>query len=102
MTTKKATWLDRETIAKVVDNMSAADLVKGSSDAAGISAAERAEASFNAAAARQGVTNGVAAMELVHARDFVYLSEQMAEVIGANSPKSDSGTDSLDSAATGD
>lgn len=94
----KAEWLDRATIDKVVEGMSTADLIEASGETI---SAKQAGVAFNAAAKRQGISNGTPATQSVRARDFLYLAEKMGEIMGPDSPKSDDTEDSPDSADSG-
>lgn len=91
MATKETEWLTREQIAEVVEAMSARDLIDAS--AGDISNGERAGMAFDSAAKRLGLANGKPATASVKASDFLYLSQQMNEVMGVDSPKSEGGED---------
>ena len=92
-------WLTREQIDEVIAGMSARDLIDAS--AGDISNGERAGMAFDSAAKRLGLSNGTPATASVKASDFLYLGQMMNEVMGNDSPKSQGGEDSPDSAATG-
>lgn len=83
-------WLSRETIDRVIDAMSARDLV----DAMDIydpkeKSTQYAMAAFDSAAAREGVSNGTAASAHVRMADFAYLASAIGEAVNIESPLSE-------------
>jgi hypothetical protein len=92
-------WLTREQIDEVVANLSAADLIEGTSN--GQKDAQVAGSAFNSAAARMELSNGTPATQHVRAADFGYLAERIGEAINVDSPKSDPATSSPDSGEPG-
>jgi hypothetical protein len=93
-------WLTREQIDEVVANLSAADLIEGTSG--GKKDAQVAGSAFNSAAARMEYSNGSPATEHVRASDFAYLAERIGEAINIDSPLSSATSDSPDSVAAGE
>ena len=93
-------WLTREQIDEVVANLSAADLIEGTSN--GRKDSQVAGAAFNSAAARMGVSNGTSGTEHIRAADFAYLANAIGEAINIDSPLSPATSDSPDSAAAGE
>ena len=92
-------WLTREQIDEVVSNLSAADLIEGTSN--GKKDAEVAGTAFDSAANRMELSNGTPATQHVRAADFAYLAERIGEAINVDSPKSDPTTSSPDSVEPG-
>ena len=93
-------WLTREQIDEVVANLSAADLIEGTSG--GKKDSQVAGAAFDSAAKRLELSNGTPATEHVRAADFAYLANAIGEAINIDSPLSSETSDSPDSAAAGE
>ena len=93
-------WLTREQIDEVVSNLSAADLIEGTSN--GRKDAQVAGAAFDSAAKRMELSNGTPATQHVRAADFAYLAEKIGEAVNIDSPLSPATSDSPDSAAAGE
>jgi hypothetical protein len=92
-------WLTKDQIDEVIAGLSAADLIEGTAN--GRKDAQVAGAAFDSAAARLGLSNGTPATEHIRAADFGYMAERLGEAINVDSPKSDSDSQSLDSADSG-
>ena len=82
-----AEMLTREQIDSILEGMTGADIVDQFGD--NVPTAKIGTNAFDAAAARQGITNGTRAMELVHVQDFGYLANKLNEVINLDGPKAD-------------
>lgn len=99
MSPEKVTWLSRDQIDEVLENLSADDLLKAT---AGGKGSEVAGLAFNLGAARLGLSNGTPATQHVRAGDFRYLAEKLGEVINVDSPLSEETSSLLDSADPGE
>lgn len=93
-------WLTREQIDDVIANLSAADLIEGTSG--GRKDAQVAGAAFDSAAARMALSNGTPATAHVRASDFKYLADRIGAALDVDSPLSEATSDLLDSAAVGE
>jgi hypothetical protein len=96
-------WLTREQIDRVIEGLSADDLIEsgmaGETDQTkAIGAAARA---FNAAAARLGISNGTTATAVMRATDLRYFAEALKAYMDIDAPKLKPLEDSPDSAVTG-
>lgn len=81
-------WLTREDIDRVIDNLSADDLIE--SGLAGADAADAVAAgakAFNAAAARIGLSNGSNATAHMRASDLQYFASALKGAVDIDSPK---------------
>lgn len=96
---RKTGWLTQADLDKIVEGMNARDMFQatGTGETAGNS---QAEAIFDLSAERQGY--GEKALDRVHLRDSVYLSNLLAESLNVGGPKVDGTEVSPTSAATGD
>ncbi len=100
MTAKKLT---RAQVKKIVDGMSARDMIETmpeDADGQRLNGKKYVGAIFDAAAERQGY--GEKALDRVGIGDGQYLSELLAGALNAGSPKADDTGESPASAATGD
>jgi len=95
-------WLERTDIDRILDNLSADDLIESLS-VENISQIKKITESFNRAAVRLGAgTEAEPATTRVRAQDLKYMTQRMGEVINIDSPLSESTVRSLDSVATGE
>lgn len=85
---KPEEWLSRETIDRVIEGMSAGDLVESMGEHGGDSV-QMPTGAFNRAAARMGVSNGTPATDHIHASDFRYLGESIGKAVNLDSPLSE-------------
>jgi hypothetical protein len=94
-------WLTRQDVDRILDHLSADDLIEAMvpGEEAGAKMPMRA---FNRAALRLGVgTDTEPATQRVRPGDLKYLMERIGEVINIDSPLSESTGDLLASATTG-
>ena len=97
---KRPEMLTRDQIDAVIEHMSAADMIDAMGDG-GVPGTKMAGLAFDSAAARAGIVNGTRALELVPAKDFRYLADQLNAYINVESPLPEEPADSPDSASTG-
>lgn len=95
-------WLSRGDIDRVIDNLSADDLIE--SGLAGADAADAVAAgakAFNAAAARIGLSNGSNATAHMRASDLQYFANALKGAVDIDSPKPEDSEDLPPFADTG-
>lgn len=83
-------WLTREQIDRVIESMSAADLVSAMEKFdAQKQATQWAMAAFDSAGLRLGMSNGSPTSEHVRMQDFSYLAGKVSEVVNVENPLSE-------------
>lgn len=81
-------WLTREQIDKIIEGMSAGDLVKALGQYPDGSV-QMPIAAFDLAAERMGLSNGSPASDHIRMSEFKYLGEAIGEAVNVDSPLSE-------------
>lgn len=90
MATKKVpAFLTREQIDQVIAGLSAGDLIEAMGDGDSIKGTKMIGIAFDSAAARLGISNGVAGTHLVSVSDFKYMADKLGAAVNIDSPLSE-------------